>query len=69
MLQRYNPCFKGICVNDTFSLKKQTVADLSKDWDEDNDDAASAGDAEETIESIVNFIQVISLKVSFPRFL
>ena len=40
------------------------MADLSKDWEEDNDGSAGEGDAEETIESIVNFIQVKHLPVS-----
>ncbi len=39
------------------------MADLSKDWEEDNDGSAGEGDAEETIESIVNFIQVKKLPV------
>ena len=49
-------------------FQKQTVADLSKDWEEDNDGSAGEGDAEETIESIVNFIQVklnFILKLNF----
>ena len=35
---------------------KATVADLTKDWEEEENDG-SAGEAEETIESIVSFIQ------------
>jgi len=33
------------------------VADLTKDWEEEGENDGSAGEAEETIESIVNFIQ------------
>ena len=36
--------------------QKATVADLTKDWEEEENDG-SAGEAEETIESIVSFIQ------------